>query len=217
MHGLKGSAAVLLLVTVTACSAGSRRDYELSGQVVAVDRNRKEITIKHGDIKGFMPGMTMPFTVRDESLLDGKAPGDLVNATLVVEEAQGYLSAITKTGHAPLAEPSPAPAGFDLLETGEAVPDFTFVDAAGSTRRLSDWRGRTVAVTFIYTRCPLPDFCPLMDRHFASVQRQALADPALRDRFHLLSVSFDPVYDTPAVLRAHAERSKSFIRRSPSA
>jgi protein SCO1/2 len=194
---------VLALLATAACSPS--RQYELRGQVLAVDRARREITIKHEDIRGFMPAMTMPFKVRDERLLEGWTPGDLVRATLVVRNADGYLSALERTGHAPLVEPPPPPR-VDLLAVGDLAPDGRFTDQSGRARRLSDWRGQALAVTFIYTRCPLPNFCPLMDRHFADVQRRLAADAALRGRVHLLSISFDPAFDTPPVLASHAAR-----------
>lgn len=194
---------VAVFVTSIACSRP--REYDLEGQVLAVDRNRQEITVKHADIRGFMPGMTMPFHVKDPSLLACCQPGDLVKARLVVEDATGYLSAIERTGHAPLAERPPAPP-MNILNPGETAPDVQFIDESGQTRHLVDWRGRVLAVTFTYTRCPLPDFCPRMDRHFKKVQTSVLADTALRDKVALLSVSFDPAFDTPAILAAHAHR-----------
>lgn len=198
-------ASVLLFLALTAaCSRG--RAYELRGQILAVDSVRGEITIKHEDIKGFMPGMTMPFKVKDAALLVGRTPGDLVRATLVVEDATGYLTAIERTGHAPLTEVPPARPHVDALRPGDPTPDVDLVDETGATRRLSEWRGRTLAVTFIYTRCPLPDFCPLMDRQFAEVQRAITDDAGLRGRVQLLSISFDPGYDTPVVLATHAKK-----------
>jgi protein SCO1/2 len=195
--------AVLLVVWVCACARTP--EYELRGQIVAVDSARQEITIKHEDIRGFMPGMTMPFKVRDASLLTGRTPGELIRATLVVEETEGYLKSIEVTGRAPLTEAPPAPR-VDPLAPGDAVPDVSLVDQDGKPRHLADWRGHPVAVTFIYTRCPLPDFCPLVDRHFAEVQRDVLSDPRLRARVRLLSISFDPGFDTPAVLAGHAKK-----------
>jgi protein SCO1/2 len=195
---------VAILMGSVACSRG--REYELRGQVLALDRGRQEITIKHEDIRGFMPGMTMPFHVSDPKLLDCCVPGDMVTARLVVKDATGYLSAVERTGHAPLAE-APPPRGMDILEAGEAPPDIRLTDESGVSHRLSDWRGKVLAVTFVYTRCPLPDFCPRMDQQFKSVQSSVLADADLRDRVVLLSVSFDPAFDTPAVLNAHARRA----------
>ena len=199
-------AAAILTAGLAACSRG--RAYELRGQIIAVNPSRQEITVKHEDIRGFMPGMTMPFKVRDRSLLEGRVPGELITATLVVGDNEAHLENIRRTGHAELAAADVEPAGsFDLLEPGDEVPDEPFVDQNGAPRRLSEWRKKVIAVTFIYTRCPLPDFCPQMDRQFAAVQKTAAQDPVLKDRFHLLSVSFDPEYDTPPVLAAHARRA----------
>lgn len=194
---------VIGCATAVACSRA--REYELRGQVLAVDRERQEITIRHEDIRGFMPGMTMPFKVRDPGLLDGREPGDLVKATLVVKDANAYLSALERTGHAEVVVPAPTPR-VNLLEPGQRVPDVRVIDETGTAHPLSAWRGRVLAVTFTYTRCPLPDFCPRMDRHFHAVQGELLADPAMRDRVALLSFSFDPAFDTPQVLAAHAKR-----------
>lgn len=193
----------LALVLVAGCSRA--REYELRGQVLSVDRDRQEITVKHEDIVGFMPAMTMPFRVKDPSELESRVPGELIRATLIVGDGDVHLEGVTRTGEAPLTETPPPK--FDLLQPGEVVPDEPFVDQNGASRRLSDWRGKAVAVTFIYTRCPLPDFCPRMDQHFAAVRKEVASDPALRDRVHLLSISFDPEFDRPPVLKAHAARA----------
>jgi protein SCO1 len=196
----------LTVLCLCAAACGPRaRVVTLEGQVLAVDTARREITIKHGDISGFMPGMTMPFKVREPRLLEGKTAGDMVRATLVVDDTEAYLSAVEKTGHAALTE-APPPPRMELLTPGDVVPDTSFVDAQRKPRHLADWRGQAIAVTFIYTRCPLPDFCPLMDRRFAEVQRTIVADVALRAKVHLVSVSFDPTFDTPTVLGAHAAK-----------
>jgi protein SCO1/2 len=203
----RGSTAVVvaLLALATAC-APRAREYELRGIVVGVDPARQEITIKHEDIPQFMPGMTMPFKVRDASLLQGRVRGDLVRATLVVEESEAHIRTLERTGSAPIADPPPAPREAPL-ETGDPVPDPSFVDQDGNSRRLSDWRGYALGVTFIYTRCPIPDFCPLMDRHFKTAQHAIQNDPGLRWRARLVSVSFDPAHDRPPVLAAHARRA----------
>ncbi len=196
---------VTLLVATSAMLCGCVRSphYELRGQVLALDRGRQEVTIKHEDIRGFMPGMTMPFKVSDPALLNGLEAGDLVQATLVVKDYTGYLTALRRTGHEKPA-PMEAPAVM-ILQAGERVPDVKLVDETGKARTLADWRGKVLVVTFIYTRCPFPDFCPRMDRQFKSVQREILSDAQLRDRVRLLSVSFDPDFDTPPVLAAHAK------------
>jgi protein SCO1/2 len=201
------------MLVVLAAAAGCQRapepkQYELTGQVLGIKAEEREVLIKHEDIKGFMPGMTMPFKVREAKLLDGLVPGDLVTATLVVGDTEAHLSAVKKTGHAELevpAAPESASSGFELLKPGEQVPGQLLVDQDGKPRPLSSLRGHRLALTFIYTRCPMPDFCPLMDRNFQAVQREIKRDPALSD-VRLVSVSFDPQFDTPPVLKAHAER-----------
>ena len=197
-------AAVLVIALVSACSTA--REYPLTGQVLFADPSKLEITVKHEDIPGFMPGMTMPFRVSDKRTFDRVKPGDLITATLVVEETSRYLAHITTTGSAPLPPEASAGPRPRIIEPGTEVPDVTVTDQGGNERRLSGWRGKVVAVTFVYTRCPLPNFCPLMDRHFATVQRLVKADSALAGRVQLLSVSFDPDYDTPSILQAHATR-----------
>jgi protein SCO1 len=201
---LRSTIAWMLAANVAAGCAPRPREYELRGVVVGIDTSRQEITIKHDDIPRFMPGMTMPFKVKEAALLEGRVPGDLVRATLVVEENGAHLRTLERTGSgvAPAAEPAPP----RPLETGAEVPDASFVDQNGVSRRLSSWRGHAVAVTFIYTRCPIPNFCPLMDRHFAEAQRAVLADETLRARVRLLSVTIDPGHDRPGVLAAHARR-----------
>lgn len=206
MRARSATAVLVLCLAAAACARDAPREYELRGQVLAVDRERGELTIRHDDIKGFMPAMTMPFKVRDAALLEGRTPGDLVRATLVVDETEGFLTAVERIGHVPLDEDSSSAGPAAIAMPGDEAPDAELLDETGQSRRLSDWRGSVVAVTFIYTRCPVPNFCPLMDRHFAAVQRELAADPRLRDRTRLLSVSFDPEFDTPDVLAAHARR-----------
>jgi len=201
---MRGPAALLAaLVVVSGCGRSPEpRRFELIGQVVSVQADRNEITIKHQDVKNFMPGMTMPFKVKDPALLSDRTPGDLVTATLVVAEVEAYLSTLTKTGFEAVTE-APPPSAPEPRKVGDAVTDASFLDQEGKPRRLADWKGRRVALTFIYTRCPLPEFCPLMDRHFVAVQRGLARAPELAD-VHLLTITMDPAFDTPAVLKNHA-------------
>jgi protein SCO1/2 len=201
---------VVLCLTLSACAkqAQTERTFELRGQIVAV-RPNNEVIVKHDDIKGFMPAMTMPYKVREPELLRNAAAGDLITATLVVGDNDAWLTRIEKTGTAPLPEPERDPTSgvsVAILRSGDPIPDTTLTDDGGRSLSLGDWRGSAVAITFIYTRCPLPQFCPLMDRRFVEVQRLATTDTALAGRVKLLSVSFDPDADTTAVLRAHAAK-----------
>ncbi len=197
-----------ILVTA-ACGGEATRQYGLRGQVVAIDPGRQELTIKHEAIAGYMVAMTMPFRVKDERLLEGRTLGELVDGTLEVSDIDAHLVRVTHVGHVPLdraALHEPARSGFELLKPGESLPDVSFIDHLDRRVELSSLRGQAVALTFIYTRCPVPTFCPAMDRQFAAVQRVVKGDASLQGRVQLLSVSFDPAFDTPAVLREHASR-----------
>ena len=201
--------AVALVASVACGRQPEARTYQLTGQVLAVRPETNEILVKHDDIKGFMPAMTMPYAVKDAALLAGRTPGDLITATLVVEANFAHLTAITKTGSAPIPDDArttiPAAAGIEFLKAGDPAPGTTLVDQNDKPFTLKDFGGAATAVTFIYTRCPLPQYCPLMDRRFAEVQAAVMADPALFGKVRLLTVSFDPKFDRAAVLRAHAK------------
>jgi len=194
---------LLIAASALLCGCARAQRYDLHGQVLAVDRARQEVTIKHDDIRGLMPGMTMPFKVSESRLLEGLEVGDLVSGTLAVEKSTGYLVSLQRTGHE--APPPLDTPPSNILRLGERAPDGKLIDETGAPRTLADWRGKVLVVTFIYTRCPFPDFCPRMDRQFKSVQTDILANSQLRDRVALLSISFDPVFDTPPVLAAHAK------------
>ena len=198
----------VVAVTGTACRPKPKA-YTLHGQLLAITPDRRVLTIKHDDIQGFMPAMTMPYEVTDPSIARDLTPGDTLDATLLVfESGVPKLSRITRTGHRAIDEDAPKPLT-GILQPGDVVPDNDLKDLHGAPRRLSDWRGHAVAVTFIYTRCPMPDYCPLMDRQFADVQRRLLADVRLAQTARLISISFDPEYDTPAVMAEHAKRIKA--------
>jgi protein SCO1 len=203
-------------------ACGSRtpnRSYAVEGQIVAITPDRNEATVKHGEIKGLMPAMTMPYKIKEKAELSAIKPGDVIDATLVIVENDAYLTKVKRIGEAPLEQPpaetvqaAPASSGFELLKPGETVPDSTFVDQDGKKRTFRGFRGSRVVLTFIYTKCPLPTFCPLMDRHFVALQEHLEDEPALKD-VHLVTVSFDPVTDTPAVLKKHARELKANLTR----
>jgi protein SCO1 len=199
-----------LLILGAACSrdAGTRT-YQLTGQILVVKPETKEVLVKHEDIPGFMPAMTMAYTVRDAGVLKDRAAGDLITAVLKVAPDGAYLSSITRTGSAPLPEDArttiPAAANVHVLQPGDVAPGTALVDQDGRPLALTDYKGSATALTFIYTRCPLPQYCPLMDRRFAEVQKLVAADPALAGKVRLLSVSFDPKFDRQDVLRSHAQ------------
>ena len=207
-------AGILIALSFPVAACGRRapepRQFELKGQILSVSPERQEVLVNHEDIPGFMAAMTMPYKVKDPALLEGKAPGDLFTATLVVEEVDAYLTTLTRTGNAPITTPADAPliTATDLLKDGERVPDNVLVDQDKTPRLMVSLRDHRVALTFMYTRCPLPDFCPRMDRNFAEVQQIVSETPELAD-VRLVSVTLDPEFDTPAVLKKHAEALKA--------
>lgn len=207
-------AAIVALAFLAGSAACSRpeppRQYPLQGQILAVHPERQEVTIRHEDIPQFMPAMTMTYPVATRELFEGRAPGELVSATLEVVDSTGRLVAITRTGMAPLPTgPDGALLGAPILVEGDEVPDAAFVDQADRGRSFAEWTGTATVVTFIYTNCPLPNFCPLMDQNFSTIQRAVAEDAAIAGRVRLVSISLDPERDTPAVLAAHAARRRA--------
>ena len=203
---------VLAGIFIAACRGPEARRFDIRGEVLSTDATRGEVMLKHEDIKGYMSGMTMPFKVKDAEMLARFAAGDLVTGTLVVAGNDAWIENLTKVGRvegSAAAQPAPpapdAASGFELLEPGDPAPRATFTTQDGDALDFAASRGKAVALTFIYTRCPLPTFCPMMDRQFVAIQRQVKRTPDLRDKVQLYSISFDPAYDTPAVLKKHAE------------
>jgi protein SCO1/2 len=206
---------ILAALAAAACSrAPEPRRYEVRGQILGINPERQEVLVNHEDIPGFMPAMTMTYRVQDPALLEGKQAGDLFTATLVVEEVNGYLSTLTTTGRAPLDSPPAGPAitDADLLQEGDVVPDHPLIDQTRTARPMGSLRGHRVALTFTYTRCPMPDFCPLMDKQFAQLQAEVDKTPELAD-VRLVSATLDPEFDTPAVLARHAKALGADSRR----
>lgn len=202
--------ALLLLLTVTAaCTPAAPpepRRYRLTGQILAIDTSQSSLTVKHEDIEGFMMAMTMTFPVSEPAELEGLTAGDTIEATLEVTGSNARLRDVTRTGTAPLPDNTNEVAlAAGLLEVGDPVPDAALIDQADRRRSLSEWNGMATVYGFTYTSCPLPNFCPLIEKHFAGLQARIKADPDLVARTRIVTVSIDPQKDTPAVLAAHAE------------
>jgi protein SCO1/2 len=202
----------LLLVALAAlcsgCSRGGgepRKEFELRGAVIEVDREHRAVTVAHEEIPGYMAAMTMPFAVRDDWAFAALAPGRRITATLVVQGDRSWLENLSISDGA-------ADRGAVTVEkaaaggVGSQVPDFMLSNQDGRPIHISQFRGGALLITFIYTRCPLPDYCPLMTNQFLSLYRSLVKEAPLLARTHLLSVSFDPAFDTPQVLREYAER-----------
>lgn len=206
-----------LLLAAAACerrqgaSADAKR-YELRGTVVSFNKAQSQVVVSHGEIPGLMEAMTMPYTLREPDAFDAMKPGDQIQATLVVDGDRSWLEnpVVTHAESDPSAAPPPPSGQPREPRPGDEVPDVSLTNQDGRKIRLSEFRGRALAVTFIYTRCPLPDFCTLMSNNFADIDLALARDTDLARKSHLLSVSLDPQYDTPKVLRsygaAHTQR-----------
>lgn len=199
LAALIGGAA---LSSMMACGPPAER-YELEGSVVSVDVEAGKVTVSHDEIPGFMEAMTMPFSVLDRRLLPSMQEGDNLRATLVVQGNSYWLEDLV------LSRPVASGSLVDEMtptgpEVGSPVPDIELLNQDGEPIRIGDYRGKGLLLTFIYTRCPLVDFCPRMNSHFATIEQALEAEPELYQQTHLLSISFDPEFDTPELLRTFA-------------
>ncbi len=181
--------------------AANEKRYPLKGKVVAIDQTDRTATLKHEEIPGYMPAMTMPFKIKNESDLQMLKPGDEVTATFVVSDIDSWIevTAIVEGG-SPLTPTSAVP-GEPKPE--DDIPDFGLLNQDGKRVRLSQYKGKAIALTFVYTRCPQPDQCTLMSTNFAAIEKALQTQPDVYARTHLLSISFDPDYDTPKVMRSY--------------
>ena len=182
------------------------RLYPLKGVVVSVDDAAAKVIVRHEEIPGYMDAMTMPFGVAETKMLSELKPGDEIEAKLVVGEKSSHLEGIVVSRRATAAAVQTIPERGPYGRPGDAAPMTVLVGQDGKPLSLADFKDKAVALTFIFTRCPLPDFCPRMNSQFAEMETALAKDPALYGKTQLLSVSFDPEHDSPEVLREYRER-----------
>jgi protein SCO1/2 len=195
---------VLVLTTSAACA----HHYTTTGLVLRNDRAGSTVTISHDAFPGFMDAMAMPFEVRGAARAATLAPGDRVRFRLSVKGKRSWVDRVEVVSASPVdAGLQQTPATPVLVPVGAAVPDFTLVDQSGSNVSLAALKGRVVAVTFIYSRCPLPDYCPRMVENFRAVRQRFAAE--MDRNLVLLTISFDPQYDTPSVLARYAASQRA--------
>lgn len=175
--------------------------YEVKG-VLRMNKGRTAV-IAHDTIPGYMEAMAMEFTASNPDELAAFSPGDVLAFRLSVTDERSWIDQLRKTGTAPIPATTAKPASTPAPRT--PLPDCVLVDSRGQPLRLHDFRGQAIALTFIFTRCPLPDFCPRLTTQFAEVERLLAADTAMKN-WHLLSVTLDPIYDTPERLAEYATR-----------
>jgi protein SCO1/2 len=195
--------ALACVVIGPGCKPKNKR-YFLRGEVIGKNVAANEITVKHGDIPGFMSAMTMPYQVKDPAVVQELEPGDIIAADVVttIDGNDYWLEDVRITDESG-RKTAKAPAPKRPLQPGEGVPDLPLVNQDGITIRLDDFKGKAVLLTFIYTRCPLPTFCPRLSSQFAKIHEDLAKTPEVYGKTHLLTVSFDPKYDTAPVLRRY--------------
>jgi len=182
--------------------------YPFTGRVVSVDAQAQTAIIDGDAIPDFMDAMAMPYKVKPVEILNHLLPGDSVTAEVVVVQTEAkrddvapdyWLENVRVIAHTDSA-PAGAANSLHMPAPGEQVPDFSLTNQDGKRISLKQYRGNVLLVTFIYTRCPFPEFCPRMSSNFAEIYKQIGTNPALAGTC-LLSISFDPEHDTPKVLR----------------
>jgi protein SCO1/2 len=179
--------------------------YNLTGKVVAVNKEKKSATIAHAPIPGFMEAMTMDFPIHEDWIWEDLQPGAEIRGELVVDNAAKDPYWLEKVGIITAAsgdQPAP-PIDERFAQIDKEVPDFTLTNQDGKRFSLKDYRGKATAITFIYTRCPLSDYCIAMSRNFSDLAIQLNGNAELKDKIRLLTISFDPETDTPEKLKQY--------------
>lgn len=204
---------IISLVLFAACKQGTTATngsspverYPIKGKVISVDKAAKTANIQHEDIPGFMPAMTMDFLIKEDWVWDDLHPGSEIRAELVVDKQAKDPYWLEKIGISalPIAGQEPLQVNENFAQIGQPVPDFTLTNQDGKRISIKDFKGKPLAITFIYSKCPLPEYCIRMSTNFSDLANNLMADPAQKDKFRLLSISFDPANDTPEKLRSY--------------
>jgi len=192
---------------VSPSASTNLQTFQVKGVVVGLEPDGKTARIKHEEIPGYMGAMTMPLSVRDTNELSGLAEGDAISFRMLVTDDDGWIDQVKKLASAaPVNEP---PAGIrfyrdvEPLVPGDPLPEYHFTNQFGKVISTTDFKGQALAITFIFTRCPFPTFCPRMTAGFVQTQNRLKAMTNAPTNWHLLSISIDPAFDTPATLKAY--------------
>jgi len=185
------------------------RTFNVKGTIISLKTEQSAVVIEHEDIPGYMKAMTMPFFVRDTNELNGLIPGEEVQFKMIVTHDDAWIEDIEKTGNA--RNILPPNSGIRIvrdvepLEIGDTLPDYALTNELGQPIRLSQYRGKTLVLSFLFTRCPLPTFCPRTARQLAETQQTLLSRERGPTNWQILVVSIDPEYDTPERLKQYGE------------
>jgi len=195
-----------------------QQTFQVQGIVLEVKPSEKSVRVRHQEIPGYMPAMTMPFEVKNTNELTGLQPGDSVAFRMIVTEKDGWIDQIQKiisvketnstATNIPAALGVRVARDVDPLNPGDLLPEYRFTNQLGQTVSTAQFKGQVLAINFLFTRCPFPAFCPYTANNFAEVQAKLLALANRPTNWHLLTISFDPDYDKPEVLKTYGERYK---------
>ena len=200
---------VLLAILAVSCTSEKRTTYQVKGVIKEISADRMEAQIEHENIPGYMEAMTMKFEVKDPKEFAGLAPNDQVAFRMIVTEDDGWIDQVKKIG---TVTPTNTPPPFRVvrevepLKAGDLMPEYKFTNELGKAVSLSDFKGKAVALTFIFTRCPYPDFCPRMVKNLQKAHELLKEKSDAPQNWQLLAVTIDPDFDTPAVLKDYGKR-----------
>ncbi len=194
------------VTSTSAPIAATNQTYAVRGVIQQIPPDHRHVTIKHEKIPGYMAAMTMDFFVRDTNALAGFAPGDEISFTLVVTADDDWIENLQRTGKVGGVS---GPPGWHTVEpelnVGDPLPDYEFTSETGQSVKFSALRGRAVAFTFFFTSCPLPEFCPRMNKNLLEARKILTADTNAPTNWQLLSISFDSSFDTPEILTGYGK------------
>lgn len=197
-------------LTATPPNAESRQVFQVKGTIIEVQPAEKSVEIQHEDIPGYMKAMTMPFDVKNTNELAGLSAGDKVTFQMIVLTNDAWIENIRVTEKSVKGAPTRGPfrvvRDVEPLEVGDPMPEYHFTNELGQAVSTTQFKGKAVVVSFLFTRCPYPTFCPLLAGNLADTQRRLTAMTNGPTNWQILAVSIDPEHDTPAVLREYGQR-----------
>lgn len=211
MKGLYRFGILLLVMGLASCDRThsahtSLETFTVHGIILELTTDGHGVVVRHQAIPKYMAAMTMTFSIKDRRELSGLTPGDEIDFHLVVTDEDQWIEKLVRTGHRAVIPPEKPRHDSPTIELkdGALFPDESFLSESGTIHRFSEWRGRAVALTFIFTRCPMPTFCPLMSKNFGRARQALLSRHDGPTNWQFLSLSFDPTHDSPPVLAAYA-------------